>query len=50
MVQQDLIAYRPWRPHNVDGCYQVLSIPPAKPTPSSAIREMTYGIFRRVDS
>jgi hypothetical protein len=31
LLQYDLIAYRPWSPHSVDGCYQVLSLPPANP-------------------
>jgi hypothetical protein len=26
LAELDLIAYRPWRPHDPDGCYQVLSV------------------------
>lgn len=49
MMQLDLIAYRPWRPHNVDGSYQVLSLPPGRPSYTAAIGEMTGEIFPRID-
>jgi hypothetical protein len=32
LAERDLIAYRPWRPGDPDGCYQVLSVErPASP-------------------
>jgi hypothetical protein len=49
LARNDLIAYRPWRPGEVDGCYQVLSIPPPEPSLSPELRETINSIFRRVN-
>lgn len=49
LVRNDIIAYRPWRPGEVDGCYQVLSIRPPEPSLSPELRETIDSIFRRVN-
>ena len=49
LMQYDLIAYRPWRPNNVDGSYQVLSLPPSKPTPDPELRQVIGSVFRRIE-
>ncbi len=49
LMQYDLIAYRPWHPNNVDGSYQVLSLPPSKPTPEPELRQAIGNVFRRIE-
>jgi hypothetical protein len=49
MMENELIAFRPWRPGGIDGSYQVLSIRPPQPNLPSELRETFNNVFRRVD-
>jgi hypothetical protein len=48
LIRNDLIAYRPWRKGDADGCYQVLSIQPPESPPSPELQESLERIFRRI--
>jgi hypothetical protein len=49
MVENELIAFRPWRRGGIDGCYQVLSIRPPEPSLPPELRESFNNVLRRVD-
>lgn len=50
LCQLDLIAYRPWRREDADGCYQVLSLErPRDPLPPEMNRLLS-NIFQRLDA
>jgi hypothetical protein len=48
LCELDLIAYRPWRPHDSDGYYQVLSIKRPPDAMSPELTEILSKVFRQV--
>ncbi len=50
LAELDLIAYRPWRKGDPDGCYQVLSIPRPTPILSPPLEEAVSKVFRQLDT
>jgi hypothetical protein len=50
LAELDLIAYRPWRQGDPDGCYQVLSVErPPQPTLSPELQEAMTKVFRHLE-
>jgi len=49
LCEHDLIAYRPWRPGDADGSYQVLSVQTPKDTLAPDLREILESVFRRME-
>jgi len=45
----DLIAYRPWRKEEPDGCYQVLSLERPQPRFSPALQTVLSRVFQHLD-
>jgi hypothetical protein len=50
LANLDLIAYRPWRSNDPDGCYQVLSIDRPQDTLSPELKEAMSRVFRRLET
>ena len=48
LVDLDLIAYRPWRPSDPDGCYQVLSVQ-RPPELSPELQQIMTRVFQRLE-
>ena len=48
LVDLDLIAYRPWRSGDRDGCYQVLSVQ-RPPELSPELQEVMARVFQRLE-
>ena len=48
LVDLDLIAYRPWRPSDPDGCYQVLSVQ-RPPELSPELQQIMARVFQRLE-
>jgi hypothetical protein len=49
LSELDLIAYRPWRRGDPDGCYQVLSVGHLQNNISPELKEARAQVFRRAD-
>lgn len=49
LSELDLIAYRPWRKDDPDGCYQVLSIQTPQDSLSPELKEVMSTVFRKLD-
>jgi hypothetical protein len=49
LAELDLIAYRPWRHGDPDGCYQVLSVQ-RPPELSPELQQAMARVFRRLES
>lgn len=50
LVELDLIAYRPWRHGDPDGCYQVLSVErPPQDRFSPELQQALAGVFRHLE-
>jgi hypothetical protein len=49
LCELDLIAYRPWRPGDADGFYQVLSVVSPRDSLSPDLREALDRVFRRME-
>jgi hypothetical protein len=45
----DLIAYRPWRNGDPDGCYQILSVP-CTPELSPEVEQVMARVFHRLET
>lgn len=50
LSQLDLIAYRPWRRSEPDGCYQVLSVNQPRDMLSPELKETMSKVFRRLEA
>jgi len=50
LVELDLLAFRPWRQHDPDGCYQVLSVERPQNPLSPELTEIMSNVFRRIES
>jgi len=51
LVELDLIAYRPWRHDDPDGCYQVLSLQcPQRETLSPELHAAVSKVLRRLEA
>ncbi len=48
LAELDLIAYRPWRSGDPDGCYQVLSVP-RPPEISPELQQVMARVFQRLE-
>jgi hypothetical protein len=48
LAELDLIAYRPWRRGDPDGCYQVLSVP-RPPDLSPQLQQVMARVFQRLE-
>jgi hypothetical protein len=46
----DLLAYRPWRRDDPDGCYQLLSVPPLPELISPELREAMARAFKHLET
>lgn len=49
LIELDLIAYRPWRKGDPDGCYQVLSVERPKDRRSPELQEAMSKVFRKLE-
>jgi hypothetical protein len=49
LAELDLIAYRPWRSGDPDGCYQVLSVQ-RPPEISPELRQVMARVFQRLET
>lgn len=49
LVELELIAYRPWRKGNPDGCYQVLSVERPQDGLSPELKEVMSSVFRKLE-
>jgi hypothetical protein len=49
LSELDLIAYRPWRKDDPDGCYQVLSIQTPQDSLSPELKEVMSKVFRKLE-
>jgi hypothetical protein len=49
LCELDLIAYRPWRKGDPDGCYQVLSVKQPVHTMPPELAEAISKVFRRLE-
>jgi len=49
LSELDLIAYRPWRKDDPDGCYQVLSIQTPQDSLSPELKEVMSNVFRKLE-
>jgi hypothetical protein len=50
LAELDLIAYRPWRKDEPDGCYQVLSVERPQERFSPELREAMTRVFQRLEA
>jgi hypothetical protein len=48
LCEHDLIAYRPWRPGDADGSYQMLSVETPRHTLSPELRQMLESVFQKM--
>ncbi len=48
LCEHDLIAYRPWRPGDADGSYQMLSVETPRNTLSPELRQMLESVFQKM--
>lgn len=49
LIELDLIAYRPWRKSDPDGCYQVLSVERPKDNLSPELKKAMSKVFRKLE-
>lgn len=49
LCELDLIAFRPWRPGDADGSYQVLSVESPKDSMSPELRQILESACRRME-
>jgi len=50
LAEMDLIAYRPWRVGEPDGCYQLLSVQrPPRGLPSVELQQALSRVFREIE-
>lgn len=49
LAELELIAYRPWRKREPDGCYQVLSVERPQDNISPELNELMSKVFRRLE-
>jgi len=50
LVELDLLAYRPWRRDEPDGCYQLLSVQRLEKPVSPELHEAMAKVFRRLET
>jgi hypothetical protein len=50
LAHLDLIAYRPWRRNEPDGCYQLLSVGRPRDLLSPELNETMARVFRRLEA
>lgn len=50
LAELDLLAYRPWRRDEPDGCYQLLSVPRLEKPISPELHEAMAKVFRRLET
>jgi hypothetical protein len=49
LVELELIAYRPWRRDDPDGCYQVLSVPRRQDSLAPELRDVMSDVLQRLE-
>ena len=50
LIELDLIAYRPWRNGDPDGCYQVLSVERPEDSLSPELKDAISKVFRKIET
>jgi hypothetical protein len=50
LAELDLIAYRPWRRDEPDGCYQILSVARLEQIMSPELKEVMSRVFAKLES
>jgi hypothetical protein len=49
LVELDLVAYRPWRSDDPDGCYQLLSVQSVPDPVSPELRQLMSNVLQRME-
>ena len=50
LAELDLIAYRPWRTGEPDGCYQILSVQRPQEQPSPELQQAMARVFQHLEA